>query len=82
MEISVTGFKSESNYIKLIGTLRDNIMGRVMPKPRLYIYILVSILNAVRYDNWALIMKTKHVSVCDVLPIVKTTGQNFRNVKL
>lgn len=78
MEISVTGFMSKSNYIKLIGTLGDNIArGRVMPKPRLYIYILVSILNAVRYDNWALIMKTKHVSVCDVLPVVKTTDKIF-----
>lgn len=58
MEISVTGFKSKSYYIKLIVTLGDTIArGRVMPKPRLYIYILVSVLYAVRYDNWALIMK-------------------------
>lgn len=72
MQISVTGFKSKSNYIKLIGTSGDTIAsGRVMPKPRLYIYILVSILNAVRYDNWVLIMKTKHISV------VKTTKNIF-----
>lgn len=79
MEISVTGFKSKSNCIKLIGTLGDTIAhGRVMPKPRLYMHFLVSILNAVRYNNnWSLIMKTKHVSVCDVLPVVKKTDKIF-----